>query len=99
MIECFVGLGGNIGESFEVISGAIHAIASLEEVFAVRASRPFLTTPVSAIPQPLYLNAVVSFQTCYSPHKLFALLEEIEVAKGKKKKSKEEKRIIDLDLL
>ncbi len=96
---CYLGLGGNIGDSFAVMEKTVQAIAKLDQVWEVEISRPFLTTPVSSVEQRDYLNAVCRLRTSLTPTELFSKLEEIESAMGKVAKPKEEPRVIDIDML
>ncbi|NGX55631.1 MAG: 2-amino-4-hydroxy-6-hydroxymethyldihydropteridine pyrophosphokinase, partial [Chlamydiae bacterium] len=99
MAICYLGLGGNIGDSFAVMEKTVRAIAKLDQVWEVEVSRPFLTTPVSSVEQRDYLNAVCRLRTSLTPTELFSKLEEIESAMGKVAKPKEEPRVIDIDML
>lgn len=97
--QVYVGLGGNIGDSCTILGQAIEKIALLENVYNLKVSRFFCTTPVSSIPQESYVNAVCSFNTNYSARDLLKELQHIEKILGKKEKRKEAPRIIDLDIL
>ena len=99
MDVCYLGLGGNVGDSFAVMEKAVLEIVELEQVWEVEVSRPFLTTPVSSIEQRDYLNAGCRLRTSLNPFELFTKLEEIERLLGKVPKSKEEPRVIDIDML
>lgn len=85
--------------SYEAIKNAILEIASLKNVFNVVSSKLYQTTPVSPLPQPLFLNCCLRLSTTLAPDILFSLLEEIEMKLGKIKKPKEAPRLIDIDLL
>ncbi len=95
----YVGLGGNIGDSITTITQAALSIQALPSIIEFNISRYYLTSPVSAIPQPYYVNAVCSFKTNMDVLSLFAHLQEIEQTLGKGIKAKDAPRIIDLDLL
>lgn len=99
MIECFIGLGGNIEDPLEAIRGAIIQLSQVEGVAQLKSSRLYATSPVSPIPQEEFLNAAASFTTTLSARELFTRLEEIESSFGKKKKGKQMPRRIDIDLL
>jgi 2-amino-4-hydroxy-6-hydroxymethyldihydropteridine diphosphokinase len=99
MIECFIALGGNIGNTFEIMNEALCRLKAINEIHDFEVSRPFITTPVSDLPQPLFLNAVARFYSTASPHALFKEFEEIERALGKEKKPKNSPRLIDIDFL
>jgi len=95
----YVGLGGNIGNTIEVFKKALTLISAIEGVISLKISHFYLTTPVSAIPQHNYTNAVCCFDTQLTPLQLFRKLEKIELQLGKLAKPKDEPRIIDLDIL
>lgn len=97
--EVFVGLGGNIGNSINVLQSALENLDVLPEIKGLKASRYYLTSPVSEIPQNVFVNAVCSFKTCLCPRSLFKVLEEIEKKLGKVPKAKNAPRTIDLDIL
>lgn len=99
MERVYVGLGGNIGDSVTTVTQAALAIQALPFITEFTISRYYLTSPVSAIPQPHYVNAVCSFMTTLDVFSLFANLVEIEQKLGKGVKAKDAPRIIDLDLL
>lgn len=88
-----------MGDTFEVMQKTIAAIASLPEVFELKTSRIFLTTPVSPLAQNSFLNAAVCFLTMLEPYELFSKLEEIEKKMGKVPKPKTWPRVIDIDLI
>lgn len=97
--EVYVGLGGNIGDSFSILCKAIEEIANLPLVYDLSTSQFYRTSPVSLIPQDPYINAVCRFKTHFTIRELFKHLQNIEYNLGKKKKLKDAPRIIDLDIL
>lgn len=99
LTKVYVGLGGNIGETYQVFCKALHAIAILPGVYNLMVSRFYQATPVSSISQNRYLNAVCCFYTSSSAPELLVQLKEVEASLGKVPKSKESPRIIDLDIL
>lgn len=94
-----MGLGGNIGDVFTVIGNVLKRLASHADIFDLKSSKIYQTTPVSDLPQPLYLNAVCSFKTAMSAKELLKVLQAIEKDFGKVEKPKNEPRTIDLDIL
>lgn len=97
--EVFVALGGNIGDTQAVLQEALVQIGQLPQVESLRASRFYMTTPVSPIPQKDYINAVCAFKTSLSAKELLVVLQQIEARLGKIQKAKEAPRIVDLDIL
>ncbi|MCH9634503.1 MAG: 2-amino-4-hydroxy-6-hydroxymethyldihydropteridine pyrophosphokinase [Chlamydiae bacterium] len=95
----FLGIGSNLNNpSFQVLL-ALQKIQNLKKIVDFRASSLYLTEPVSTIPQPDFVNAVCKFRTNLEVTALFEQLCEIEIEMGKKIKSKEASRIIDIDIL
>ena len=99
MTLVFLGVGGNIGDSAALVQRAFDHIAALPGVAAVRCSRLYRTTPVSALPQPDFVNAACSLTTTLTARELLAALQRIEQNLGKVEKKKDEPRPIDLDIL
>ncbi|PJD97050.1 MAG: 2-amino-4-hydroxy-6-hydroxymethyldihydropteridine diphosphokinase [Parachlamydia sp.] len=97
--KAFIGLGGNIGDSYAILKQALKLIEELPQVFHLKASAFYSTTPVGPILQENFLNAVCSVQTSLSAHQLLYALQGIEKVLGKVEKPKNAPRVIDLDLL
>lgn len=99
MIDCYVGMGGNQAYTLETFRLAAARLQESQNIFSLQASRLYDTTPVSPIPQPHYLNAVLKFYTSLSSTDLWNWLQQIEFSLGKLPKAKAAPRLIDLDLL
>jgi len=99
MIEVFLGLGSNLGDSISLVKEALERISSLSGIYDVKSSRLYKTSPVSAQPQPFFINAVCSFKTILSLEDLHQSLLKIEQALGKIPKAKDAPRLIDIDIL
>lgn len=97
--QVYLGLGGNIGDSLSILKHALKSINAMDQVRSVKVSCFYQTTPVSDIEQGLFVNAVCSLETSLGPKHLFQELERIERELGKRPKSKNEARKIDIDLL
>ncbi len=95
----YIGMGGNIGNSVQILNTALQQIQQIAGVDALFCSRFYRTSAVSSIPQGDFVNAVCTFQTLLSPKMLLRQLQKIETKLGKVDKDKEEPRVIDLDLL
>lgn len=98
-VPVYVGMGGNIGDTFSLLSQAIQALACLERIEQFTTSRLYLTSPVSHVNQRSFLNVVCSFQTDLNPKQLLHITQHIEVSLGKVPKPKEAPRPIDIDIL
>lgn len=99
MNQVFVGLGGNIGDASRTLNEALTRLKTHREICNLRCSSFYRTTPVSAIPQDDYINAVCSFDTVFPPYEVMNFLQKIERELGKVPKPKEAPRPIDLDIL
>lgn len=99
LIDAYLGLGGNIGQSLSILQEALTKIAGLNGIYDVIVSRFYKTKPVSDIPQPDFINAVCKFKTSLSADELLKNLQQIEKSLGKTQKAKNAPRVIDLDCL
>ncbi len=97
--DVFLGLGGNIGDTYTILSRAIARIEMIPTVSHLEVSPFYLTSPVSDIPQGLYINAVCRLRTSLSPIKLLRYLQQIETNLGRVPKRKNAARILDIDIL
>ena len=95
----YIAFGSNLGNLKKTYRLAKESIASIPGVKAVVAAKLYHTTPVSQVAQPNYLNTVFEVKTTLSAAQLFLKLQEIETRLGKVPKSKEDPRVVDLDLL
>jgi 2-amino-4-hydroxy-6-hydroxymethyldihydropteridine diphosphokinase len=97
----YLGLGSNLGDRAALIAAAL---AELEAVgVGVRARAPlYETDPVTAEPQPLFLNGAARVETTLAPDELLALCLAIERSLGRERpagRASPAPRPIDLDLL
>ena len=99
MKEVYVGMGGNIGDSYSILEKALNEMAACPDISALTCSSFYSTKPVSDIPQNDYINAVCRFHTSLSASQTLSLLQMIERKLGKKEKPKNMPRLIDLDIL
>lgn len=97
--EVYVGMGGNIGNTYSILLDACQLLSALPQLFEFRVSSFYETKPVSDIPQRNFLNAVCSFYTTFTASQLMQELKKIEISLGKVDKPKMNPRVIDLDLL
>lgn len=99
LTEVFIGLGGNIGDTQTILQQSLKLIGVHPEIFELSVSKYYLTTPVSPLPQNMYVNAVARLKTSLNAVELFRFLQEIEQLLGKTPKHKNAPRMIDLDIL
>jgi 2-amino-4-hydroxy-6-hydroxymethyldihydropteridine diphosphokinase len=92
-----VALGSNLGDRRYNLLRAIDALGDVMRV--VRVSSIHETEPVDA-PPPRFLNMVVTGYTTMDPESLLGALLDIEVRLGRVRRgTRNEPRIIDLDLI
>lgn len=99
-----LGLGGNLpppGRRVEeVLAEAIRALD--RELGPLDVARLYLTVPISAIPQPDYLNTAVAGVTARPPAELLAAARRLERAAGRRREPglpRDAPRPLDVDLL
>ena len=98
MIDCYLGLGANLGDRWGTLAAAVELLAH-DEAFALRAvSRVWGTEPVGP-PQPRFLNLAVGLGTLVSPRATLQRLHAIEEKLGRRRREKWGPRELDLDLL
>jgi 2-amino-4-hydroxy-6-hydroxymethyldihydropteridine diphosphokinase len=97
MATVFVALGANIGNRRANLQMALGALTRMSRVDAVSS---LYETEAEGPPQPKYLNAVCRIETGLTPESLLRFLHGIEEEIGRRRTStKNEPRVIDLDLL
>ena len=98
MIDCYLGLGSNLGDRMGTLAAALELLAH-DEALALRAvSRVWETEPVGP-PQPRVLNLAVRVGSLVSPRATLRRLLAIEELLGRVRREKWGPREIDIDLL
>ena len=102
-IEAGLSLGANLGDPLANLRAARAAIAALPEV-ALLASAPVYETEPVGVPAEFahlrFYNTVVIIGTSLDAHRLFAGLQKIELALGRKRTLRQNApRLIDIDLI
>jgi dihydroneopterin aldolase / 2-amino-4-hydroxy-6-hydroxymethyldihydropteridine diphosphokinase len=97
MIECYIGIGSNLGDRNNNIDKAIKMIGIEEKVIAI--SGVIETKPMYYNNQNDFLNCVISIYTMKPPSNLLRHLKGIESKLRRKETVKYGPRIIDLDIL
>jgi 2-amino-4-hydroxy-6-hydroxymethyldihydropteridine diphosphokinase len=96
-------LGGNLGDRWATINGAIEAIGNLEGVDLVARS-PLVETAAVTLSgvdesQPKYLNCVVLVDTKLKPKALLTALNQIENDFGRIRLERWAARTLDIDII
>ena len=95
----YIGIGSNLGDK---LGNCVNAIDLIEKTpgLNVTARSPFFRTePVGVKGQDWYLNGVIALTAHVSTHSLLACLLDIEEKMGRKRQTKWDARVIDLDIL
>jgi 2-amino-4-hydroxy-6-hydroxymethyldihydropteridine diphosphokinase len=98
-----LGLGANLpsarhGAPQATLKAALDALAA-ERVVVDRLSPWYRSAPVPMADQPWYVNAVAAVSTKLGPMQLLDLLHRIERRFGRVRRTRNEPRVLDLDLL
>lgn len=92
----YIGLGSNLGDSQQILTEAVHKLASLG---SVKVSKLYQSPPMGPQDQPNYLNAAVQLVTNLAPLALLDELQRFEQESGRVRLRHWGERTLDLDLL
>jgi len=98
-MQCFLGLGANIGEPLLQLASAIAALAAIPGIRVTRASSVYTTTPVGYSDQPDFLNMVIAVEAALHPERLLDVTQGIENRLGRVRAVANGPRTIDIDIL
>jgi 2-amino-4-hydroxy-6-hydroxymethyldihydropteridine diphosphokinase len=99
-MRAWIGLGGNHGESAQLMQLALSIIAKHTEISVVRKSGLYRSPPWGVNGQADYINAVAELDTPLQANELLAALLDIETFLGRERGGlRWGPRCIDLDLL
>lgn len=98
MALAFIGLGGNIGDTKQLIKDAIVCLAQHPELRVQTRSCMYKSAPVEATGND-FINAVISIKTDISPKELLAICLQVETQFGRERLFLNAPRTLDLDLL
>ncbi len=93
----FLGLGANLGEPAAQLRSSLQKLGS--ELLSLEVSPLYRTEPVSSIPQPAYLNLVVTGLTSLAPGSLLAFTHGLEAEAGRVRHLRDAPRALDIDIL
>ncbi len=94
----YLQLGTNMGDRYAALLQATRLL-STENLIIKRSSPIYETAAWGVIPQPDFLNQIISVQTSLLPDQLMNHLHETEKKMGRVRTEKMGPRIIDLDIL
>jgi 2-amino-4-hydroxy-6-hydroxymethyldihydropteridine diphosphokinase len=98
MARAFIGFGGNIGDTRQLITDAIVCLALRAELQVVAKSCFYQSAPVEATGGD-YINAVIEIETELSPYGLLHVCQTIEQEFGRERPYANAPRTLDLDIL
>jgi 2-amino-4-hydroxy-6-hydroxymethyldihydropteridine diphosphokinase len=98
MALAFIGLGGNMGDTKQLIKDAIVCLAQYPEVRVITRSCMYKTAPIESSGDH-FVNAVVSVETDSSAVRLLTICQEIEHHFGRERPYPNAPRTLDLDIL
>lgn len=95
----YLSVGSNMGDKEAYIRNGIDRLAAHEACRVVRVSDLITTKPYGGVVQDDFLNGVLCLETLLSPHRLLALIHEIEDKAGRERLVHWGPRTLDLDIL
>ena len=98
MARAFIGFGGNIGDTRQLITDAIVCLAQRTELHVLAKSCFYQSAPVEATGGD-YINAVIEIETQLSPYGLLHVCQAIELEFGRERPYANAPRTLDLDIL
>ena len=98
MARAFIGFGGNIGDTRQLITDAIVCLALRSELQIVAKSCFYQSAPVEASGND-YINAVIEIDTQLTPYGLLHVCQAIEQEFGRERPYANAPRTLDLDIL
>lgn len=98
MINCFIGLGSNLGKSSKYIEDAIIHLSEKKEIFIISKSSLYNSAPVNAVGNN-YINNVIKVSTKLSAFNLLEICHDIEKKFGRNRYFKNAPRTLDIDIL
>lgn len=94
-----LGLGSNLGDSIDILRGALADLRAVDGLEITACSRVFETDPVGGPEQPVYLNVVVVGRTRLDGRQLLAATQAVEHAWHRVRDVRWGPRTLDIDVL
>lgn len=96
--ECFLSLGSNLGDRMSYFKQAISWLAE-DDIIIRSMSSVYETEPVDMRGASYFYNMVLRAETVLSPEGLLGTCLRIERSMGRKRRKRNESRILDIDIL
>jgi 2-amino-4-hydroxy-6-hydroxymethyldihydropteridine diphosphokinase len=97
--DVVLGLGSNLGDSRQILQGAVDDLAATEGVELDDVSAVFETDPVGGPDQPAFLNAIVIGRTSLLDHELLAATQAVEQHWHRTREVHWGPRTLDVDII
>jgi 2-amino-4-hydroxy-6-hydroxymethyldihydropteridine diphosphokinase len=98
MARAFIGFGGNVGDTRQLITDAIVCLAQRCELQVLAKSCFYQSAPFQATGGD-YINSVIEIETQLSPYGLLHVCQAVEQEFGRERPYANAPRTIDLDIL
>ena len=95
----YIALGSNMGDSRQILDGAVSAIDALPASKVEKVSGFITTPPYGVTDQPDFLNGCLRMKTLYYPKELLRELNRIEKEAGRERIIHWGPRTLDLDII
>ena len=95
-----LGLGSNLGDRESNLAAAITSLGIYNDISDINSASFYESEPLYETNQPKFLNTVISCNTEFSAFQLLDAVQHTELLLGRpKKREKNQRRIIDIDIL
>ncbi|WP_108648515.1 2-amino-4-hydroxy-6-hydroxymethyldihydropteridine diphosphokinase [Polynucleobacter rarus] len=98
MARAYIGLGGNIGDSRQILTDAVVCLAQFPSISITARSCFYISAPVQALGGD-YVNNVISVDTDLDPLVLLRLCQSVEQRFGRERPYENAPRTLDIDIL
>ena len=98
MAKAFIGFGGNVGDTRQIITDAMVCLALRSQLQIIYKSCLYQSAPVEATGGD-YINSVVQIETDLTPYGLLHVCQTIEQQFGRERPYENAPRTLDLDIL
>lgn len=98
MAKAYIGLGGNLGDSRQILTDAVVCLAQIPLIQIEARSNFYISAPVDA-PGGDYINNVISVKTSLDPMRLLRACQSVEQHFGRERPYDKAPRTLDIDIL
>jgi len=98
-INCYLGLGANIGDRELNLRGAVELLSDHPKIRVIKVSSIFQTSPMNYPDQPFFLNIALEVRTSLTPEELLRTCKQVERDVGREENFRFGPRKIDIDIL